>query len=283
MDNKTKRKMGLKKFFIGDGSNLKGALKDPSAISLLLANLVLLVVGLVEGWDYKIFLWTYFAQNVILGIFTIFKIFIFGIASGVEKIKIGADALAFIVSYSLFDSLFIYVLIMFNHGAMISWQEIYIGVIIFFANHLFSFIYNFRKDIKRPSDTLEEVFFSPYQRVLSMAIMTIAGGLVFWAGFSYLPVLIIFVTLKTTIDIKMHQEQHAQDIENLPITQTKSSDYSMFNGKSEPAEDTFFSDVFQEKASDSVMEKVMKRTAKGLNWGLSRIMNKMMKVTKFKE
>jgi hypothetical protein len=89
----------------------------------------------------------------------------------------------------------------------------YIACGLFFANHLYSFLYH-RNDVRQSLTFIAEEFFRPYQRIVPMHLIIIFGSFVMFAlhviGINAsLPVLVLFLLLKTYTDLDMHQQKHA--------------------------------------------------------------------------
>lgn len=205
--------------------NFRKILKDPTSATLLLSNLALLAIAIVEKWDFMVILWTYFSQSLIIGFFVFFKIILFGVFIGVEgitaskqnKIEVASIvflafffAIFFVFHYGGFHLVYFMFLQSFTHSS-INWGQILIGGGIFFLNHLFSFIVNFKKDRRKITNPAEltKLFISPYQRIIPMHFIILIGGVFFWLGIFPIPMLILFVFLKTAIDIASHQKDHA--------------------------------------------------------------------------
>ncbi|MBI4067056.1 hypothetical protein HY407_01630 [Candidatus Gottesmanbacteria bacterium] len=79
--------------------------------------------------------------------------------------------------------------------------SILLGGFIFFINHLFSYIQNKDIDEKSPQN-LGKVFIAPYARILPMHFILIIGATISEAT------LIIFLILKTLVDLIFHSFKH---------------------------------------------------------------------------
>ena len=86
---------------------------------------------------------------------------------------------------------------------------------LFFANHLYSHIRYLHEGLSG-AGFINEEFFSPYQRIIPMHLTIIFGGIVVFAlqvfGIeSTMPVLVLFLLLKTRSDINAHLIKHARE------------------------------------------------------------------------
>ena len=86
---------------------------------------------------------------------------------------------------------------------------------LFFANHLYSYL-TYRHDRPKGVMYINEQFFRPYQRIIPMHLTIIFGSVVVFAlqvfGIqSTMPVLVLFLLLKTHSDLSVHLITHAQE------------------------------------------------------------------------
>jgi hypothetical protein len=86
----------------------------------------------------------------------------------------------------------------------------------FFANHFYSFIWHRRGVRSGGVKFVNEEFFRPYNRIIPMHLTIIFGSMVVLvlslAGFTTLtPVLVLFLALKTYMDLKMHLRKHFEE------------------------------------------------------------------------
>ncbi|NIX16278.1 MAG: hypothetical protein GWN11_10510, partial [Candidatus Dadabacteria bacterium] len=77
---------------------------------------------------------------------------------------------------------------------------------IFLSNHLYSYIHNRERDMKRVPN-IGTVMLFPYLRIIPMHLAIIFGGL-FAKGSVF--ALVLFLLLKTFADLVMHMIEHAQ-------------------------------------------------------------------------
>jgi uncharacterized protein DUF6498 len=196
-----------------DRKTIESFLKDKSAWALLGVNIFSLLAAVIKGWSLSEIMFIYWCQNIIIGIFTIIKI----LSLRLEPIK-GVDAkqsLAvvryfiagfFAVHYGLFH----YGYFEFLGG---SWKDVYsvpivLAIALFFFNHLFSFCYNYGNDSIK---NIGLVMFAPYPRIVPMHITIIVGmfvSLLIKGQAANIAIIIIFLSLKSIIDVKMHLNEH---------------------------------------------------------------------------
>jgi hypothetical protein len=86
---------------------------------------------------------------------------------------------------------------------------------LFFANHLYSHI-TYRHKGPKDFRYVNEQFFTPYRRIIPMHLTIIFGSIVILALgvfgiISTLPVLVLFLILKTRSDITAHLIKHEQE------------------------------------------------------------------------
>jgi len=86
---------------------------------------------------------------------------------------------------------------------------------LFFANHLYSFL-AFRNTGPKGAMYLSEQFFAPYRRIIPMHLTILFGSIIVlvlqvFGIASTLPVLILFLLLKTFTDITSHIDKHNRE------------------------------------------------------------------------
>jgi hypothetical protein len=208
-------------------------LKDKSAMSLVMANFITLLFTLIEGWSFQTLMWIYWSQNVIIGLFHFVKILSFkgapaeGIkanknpAKPVKTAKVGI-AFFFLVHYGIFHlvyAIFLSIGFSFGHNKVKFVPEddmvfVAISIFAFFANHLYSFVYNRKRDSLTKAN-FGRALFAPYIRIVPMHLTIIFGGVFLMAlgPYSNLPITIIFLGLKTVADVIMHSSEHFGQLE----------------------------------------------------------------------
>jgi hypothetical protein len=200
--------------------------KDNSALSLVVANLITAIFAVAQKWPLIEVMWIYWAQSVTIGIFNFIRIWRLkefsteGLTMNdrtvepTEKSKKDV-ALFFAMHYGLFNAAYLIFLIQISRGAEIENMNtgvftagapasvmVILGMsLMFFFNHLYSFLYN--KDNYRGIPNIGTMMFFPYARIIPMHLSFIIG-----ASFTQ-GAIILFLLLKTIADVIMHAVEHS--------------------------------------------------------------------------
>lgn len=190
--------------------------QDPSTWLLIIANIVIIVLALKDGWNLLTLMWVYWVQSVIIGVINVIRIFALRDFStthmryrdgtpipNTKKEKI-VNAFFFLVHYGFFQVCS--AIMIWNASYVFKRQfeppellPIYISAGIFLANHLFSFLYHY-KDLTKKQE-LGNLMAVPYIRIIPMHFVV------------FLMVLIpsplaSFLLLRTVADVSMHAIEH---------------------------------------------------------------------------
>ncbi len=205
---------------------LSSVQKDSSAKVLILSNVITIILAVVFSWSLMIILWGYWCQSVIIGFFNFLRILslkdfstkgmkISGV-QGQPSVTTGIKfviAIFFAIHYGIFHLVYAAFLGVFTFVSQsvspVDFGYIFLMAIIFFLNHLFSFMY-FKNKQKKKSN-IGTVMFFPYARIFPMHLI-IMFGLPFYALGGSLPVLVLFLLLKTGADLVMHYIEHKEQI-----------------------------------------------------------------------
>jgi hypothetical protein len=197
---------------------------------LIAANLFTVFFAVKERWDLGEVMQVYWWQNVIIGLFTVVRLLTAdrmpcyaGKGPGGSGLSMPASvswplaikmALAgfFVLHYGFFH--FGYWEFLHFGGERTNSGFMVIATGIFFVNHLFSFFYHHRRQ-DGPQD-LPAIMMGPYPRIIPMHLTIILGMFIMAmtgvAGASEslaeVIVLILFLGLKTAIDVQMHLAEH---------------------------------------------------------------------------
>ena len=204
-------------------------------ISLLCSNIITIVLAVAGSWDAATVLFIYWAQSIIIGLFTIISLIrvdtealTADISPYAEKnVSVGTMTRYFAGYYKYFIAGFFalhYGLFHWGYYAFIvdsglfgvvdfSSPEVWASCGLFFANHLYSSLY-YRHDERKGGDYIAEEFFHPYSRIFPMHLTIIFGAILVSvlsaAGIeSTLPVVVLFLVLKVYADLIMHIKKHA--------------------------------------------------------------------------
>ncbi len=193
--------------------------QDPSLWVLLALNVATIYFALREGWNLATIMWIYWIQSVTIGIFHFVRILqlekftVEGIKVNGKQIPVTASevlvkgffATFFAIHYGIFH--FVYLIFMivgiftpiFGTGGTPEWKEVVLVSVLFFINHLFSFLFNQAKDSHHQN--IGTVMMYPYARIIPMHITIIIGAFV-----NALP---LFLVLKALADVLSHVFEHA--------------------------------------------------------------------------
>ena len=189
----------------------------PSLLSLLLANLAVIIMAVINKWQIEDTLWIYWLQSLIIGLFQAIKMAALrqfsteGMAfnnrpmppTQASKTKIIAF---FLFHYGFFH--FIYAIFLAQFFHIDAWKTAIPAVGEFFINHGLSFLLNRQADKNRAPNLGRLVFF-PYIRIESSHLILMAEALLPPSA----ALLIFSLLLKTAADAFMHLAEH-----RLPIS-----------------------------------------------------------------
>lgn len=197
---------------------------NPTALILVVSNLMILVLALILEWSLLGIIMTYWVENVIIGVLNIPKIIMAkkqhpGHRPDTIWSKI-MTIIFFCFHYVVFGALhlFIIALLFSNDEATVpihvriinSLESVeIIGVALLFMSHTISFIYNYikKKEYKKVSPFAQML--KPYIRILIVHGYIFLGGyvLLFFDN-AMIIMLILFVLIKTLIDMMSHLMEH---------------------------------------------------------------------------
>ena len=209
----------------------------PPVFSLLSANLFTIILAIAGNWDAGSVIFIYWVQSVIIGIFTVASI------AGADTMAIKADmdaryreqhedivldprqvkkhqyilAVFFFVHYGIFHLAYYDIII--NSGMFgsvpVTNPGIWLSCGLFFSHHLFSFLY-YRTRERRGEEYVNNTFIGPYFRIVPMHLIVGFGAILVlvlsvFGITSTLPVLVVFLLLKTAADLWMHLWRHPEE------------------------------------------------------------------------
>jgi hypothetical protein len=207
---------------------------NPTLLSLLTANLITIVLAVLENWDLATILFIYWAQSVIIGIFTFITLLTADTSAlaadmGKAQAAAGGSPVAgeryvwfykailagfFALHYGLFHWGYYSFIVESGMFGPLDFASagIWASCGIFLANHLYSFLYHRNRE-PQGAMFFTRVFFEPYNRIIPMHMTIIFGSILVLAlGFfgipAMLPVLVLFLLLKTRMDIVQHLRKH---------------------------------------------------------------------------
>jgi len=191
---------------------------DKSLWLLFTVNLFTIFLAISQEWKLTTLMWIYWFQSITIGFFNFIRIFQLKEFT-TENYKINnvqaeptqytkiSSAFFFLFHFGGFHFVYLLFLFVFSivgiFGEVPSINEflwILITSVLFFVNHLFSYLYNKPKDNQKPN--IGTLVFYPYARILPMHL-TIVGF-----GFIINNSLLLFLILKTFADCIMHVVEH---------------------------------------------------------------------------
>ncbi len=196
---------------------------QPSVATLIIANVVPLFGVLFLGWKIFPLLVLFWLENVIVGVFNVFKMLLASPSSpGQWVAKIGAIPF-FCFHYGIFTLVHgLFVFLMFGGllmdspdfptpsviGDAFGTFQLGWAALALFLSHLISFIINYIGKGEYKQSKLNELMQQPYSRVVVLHVTIILGGFLIAFFGSPIFALILLIALKTVIDIQAHVKQH---------------------------------------------------------------------------
>jgi len=187
-------------------------LSSPSALILIVANLVPLAGAVFLDWSLSDVMVLYWAESAVIGFFNLCKIAVIGRWAALAA---GPFFLGHFGGFMSVHFLFIYTLFVKGlNGAdgggddLADVAQLFIGLwpalVALFASHAFSFFQNFlgRREFRRRS--LRNQMSEPYSRIIFMHLVLIFGGGLTMILGEPAPVLLIVIALKIYFDVKAH-------------------------------------------------------------------------------
>jgi hypothetical protein len=221
----------------------KNPFTDLSLWFLLFSNIVTIFIATAENWKLSTIMWVYWFQSATIGFFNFIRIIQTKEFSN-KKISINEQptqisphikyflAFFFLFHFGFFQFGYLIFLLMGtitkSYGDTPNLDEIkyiLLTALIFFINHLFSYLYNKSQDTQKQNIISLMVY--PYARIVPMHLTIILGSLF---G-NTLPLFLVFKTFADTVThvlehsvLRKSQNQPTQTIqENIQISPSKSN------------------------------------------------------------
>jgi hypothetical protein len=203
-------------------------------ISLIFANVLTIALAILGNWDLATVMFIYWAQSIIIGFFTVMTLLRADIAppipgleppesqpGGPRTITIHNPWIIkfflsgfFALHYGFFHWAYYSFIVDSGFFGIVHFSDpgIWLSCGLFFANHFYSYIaYNHHRT-QGTMDIGEQIFL-PYRRIIPMHMTIIFGGILLLVleviGIqSTLPVLVLFLVLKTSSDVAAHIDKH---------------------------------------------------------------------------
>ena len=154
-------------------SNYKSKLAfelENNLFTLVFTNLIVIIWAIYSKWDLTILLFYYFAEIVLIGLWTIIKLIISNNENGTNPKHKVFWVFLFIIQYSVFSWFYLYLITNFAGFKLEvlngKWDSFILSTLIL----IFSQISSLRRFIKRnkysKKDSLIRIFLSPYRKKL---------------------------------------------------------------------------------------------------------------------
>jgi hypothetical protein len=196
---------------------------DLSTWALILTNVITIMAAYIQQWPFSTILWVYWIQTLMIGFFAFLRAVSLADLSpgGVDRLsrrlhhegrlRAGVFFLAHFTLVQVCLTLILWVLIgpitSVNIGILIP------SALLFFGNHLFSYVYHKKSD-RIVYKNIGLTVFRPYLRLLPVLVSILFAGMIVAAFFiireeHLFPVafLVLFVC-KTSADVYAHRFEH---------------------------------------------------------------------------
>lgn len=197
---------------------------DLSMIALIAANMVPVLGVLLFGWDIRHTLVLYWAENVVIGFYSVLRM---ALAQGQQAKKVLLIPF-FMFHFGMFTAVhgvFVFAL-SYNFLDKAGYQPLPVGVFMtilsgfaaLFVSHGISFVRNYVLGGEMFRTTVEQAMSRPYSRVLVMHFTILAGGFLssFILGTAVgstaigtLALPLVLIVIKTAIDLNSHRLAHS--------------------------------------------------------------------------
>ena len=197
-------------------------ISDKSTTTLIISNFAVVCFAIIQNWDLITLIWIYWWQSIIIGFFNVIKILSLknfsskGVYFG--KVQLTTTiydkifvAICFVILYGSFHFLYGLIIFLFTNFTFVSDINsycIFSGSVLFFINHLFSFLYNKKKDIEKQN--IGKIAVTPFLRIIPMQLIIMAGfALIIKFGDAGVhTTLLCFFLLKIGVDVWTHLIEH---------------------------------------------------------------------------
>ena len=206
----------------------------PPVIGLLIANIITIILAILQDWDLATVLFSYWVQSIIIGIFAVISILTCDRKALLDDMNRPDPDVAkkavwtgrglelyliimagfFCLHYGLFHWVYLSFIVdsgLFGPPDFASWG-VWASCCLFLGNHAYSWSY-YRRSERQGVKYINGAFFRPYNRIIPMHLTILFGSIVililsFFGITTVLPVLVLFLLLKTSMDVKMHLRKH---------------------------------------------------------------------------
>jgi hypothetical protein len=205
-------------------------------VSLITANVITIGLAVLGNWDAATVMFIYWTQSIIIGFFTVVSLLsadTAALAADLSKpiVEQGGRSVGnwgaafykvllagfFCLHYGLFHWGYYSIIVESGLFGAVSFSDpgIWLSCSLFVINHGYSF-FTYRRQGSRGASDITEQFFTPYFRIIPMHLTILFGGIVtlvlgLLGIASTLPVLVLFLFLKTYTDVTDHMSKHLRE------------------------------------------------------------------------
>jgi hypothetical protein len=196
---------------------------DLSAWLLILTNLITISYAFIDHWAFSTIIWVYWCQTLIIGFFALLRTISLTDLSyrGVERIQpkffVRAklrSGVFFLAHFTVVQGILTLILGAFL-GPVTSQNGMILlsSSLLFFCNHLFSYVYNKRKE-RVVYKNLGMIVLRPYLRTLPLFVAFLFVGMIVAVFFlirdeQLVPVaFVVLFVFKTSADVSAHTLEH---------------------------------------------------------------------------
>ncbi len=198
-------------------------LAQPSVASLLIANILPLLGVIFLKWDVFPLLVVFWLENVIVGVFNVFKMLVASPTSGKQWMAKIVAIPFFCFHYGMFTAVHgLFVFLVFGgilgeatgdlsaglFAQVFTEYQLYWAVLVLFFSHLVSFIFNYIGKGEYKQAGINALMGQPYGRVVILHVTIIIGAFLIGIFGSPVFALILLIILKAVIDIQAHLREH---------------------------------------------------------------------------
>lgn len=214
----------------------------PSYLPLIVANIIPVFFIIFDNWAVGPVILLYWAENIVIGFYNICRIIIAPVGHPVLWVGKVFKILFFLIHFGGFCAIhgmlvfgmvseyeagtvdvsmdgdmgfkfgpFVFVALLINvvrHFFETASVETLFSVLALFVSHGLSFIFNYWRSGEYQKKNTQDLMTDPYQRVIVLHLVIIAGGFAVLALKSPVPLVILLVLVKIIIDVKLHQKSH---------------------------------------------------------------------------
>ncbi len=220
-------------------------MSDRSTQSLIAVNLFNILMAIIFKWNIFDVMIVYWFQSISIGIFTFYRLYTYpleqieremddGKPLEVNDLAVTNPRMAkimiagfFAVHYGLFHLVYIIFIVGFAYSEGFSLDLLggLIGALLFFGNHLYSYLFykdadenitetEFGNSLSSAGISIADIFSKPYTRIIPIHLTIMAGAaishLITEGPFQNVFILLIFMVLKTIMDVTAHKNKHKQ-------------------------------------------------------------------------